>query len=65
MSQVLRCIWCMQEGVDCGCFCQVCVRGDMAEADLFVEEADGHRAERCAPHMLACCLEAAMALLKL
>jgi len=31
--------------------CQVCVRGDMAEADLFVEEADGQRAERCA---LAC-----------
>ncbi len=27
---------------------QVCVRGDVCEADLFVEEADGHRAERCA-----------------
>ena len=41
------------------------MRGDVAEADLFVEEADGHRAERCAPHMFACCQEAAMALLQL
>ncbi|KAK9831988.1 hypothetical protein WJX81_006685 [Elliptochloris bilobata] len=27
-------------------YAKVCVRGDMAEADLFVEEADGQRAER-------------------
>lgn len=62
MSPSLRCIRCMQDvDADCGCVCQVCVRGDMAEADLFVEEADGHRAERCAPHVLTCCQEPAMA----